>query len=39
MGENAKGPGEEGAVFGPVGLAKGWEAVPMCPQGDNGHTQ
>lgn len=38
MGGNAKDPGEKGAVLGLLGLAGGWEAVPMCPQGYNGHT-
>ena len=37
--ENAEGPREKGAVFGPVGPAGGWEAVSACPQGYNGHTQ
>lgn len=34
-----RAPGEKGAVFGPMGLAGGWEAVSMCPWRDNGHSQ
>lgn len=37
--ETAVGPGEKGAVFGPLGLTGGWEAVSTCPQGYNGRTQ